>query len=80
MNHNKKYPFAKDEDEASIRVAEDIEAGQSIANGKRKLSLRGAKRRACTPKCLLLQKRLCTSMRYGTQAWQSIEIASLRSQ
>jgi hypothetical protein len=32
----------------------------TIANVERKLSLRGAKRRACTPK-----------WRYGTQAWQS---------
>jgi hypothetical protein len=34
---------------------------------KRELSLQGAKRRACTPK-----------RRYGTQAWQSYWIASLR--
>ena len=33
-----------------------------IVNVERKLSLRGAKRRACTPK-----------WRYGTQAWQSHE-------
>jgi hypothetical protein len=32
---------------------------------KRKLSLRGAKRRACTPK-----------WRYGTQAWQSDEVVA----
>jgi len=38
-----------------------------VAQVKRKLSLRGAKRRACTPK-----------WRHGTQAWQSHEIASLR--
>ena len=41
----------------------------SIVNVERKLSFRGAKQRACTPK-----------WRYGTQAWQSHEIASLRSQ